>query len=70
MQLIKYKHYTKVLWKTLNEIMNQNKTSSMLPKEFNGNSPGEKITDSKSIANTFNDYFVNIGPGLAKKLLY
>ena len=29
---------------------------------------GEKITDPKSIANRFNDYFVNIGPGLAKKL--
>ena len=53
---------------TLNEIMNRNKTSSILPKEFIGNSPGEKITDPKSIANRFNDYFVNIGPGLAKKL--
>jgi hypothetical protein len=67
-QLIKYKHDTKVIWKTLNEIMNRNKTSSMLPKEFIGNSPGEKITDPKSIANRFNGYFVNIGPGLAKKL--
>jgi hypothetical protein len=40
----------------------------MLPKEFIGNSPGEKITDPKSIANRFNDYFVDIGQGLAKKL--
>ena len=40
----------------------------MLPKEFNGNSPGEKITDPNAIANRFNDYFVNIGPSLAKKL--
>ena len=52
-QLIKYKHDTKVLWKTLNEIMNRNKTSSMLPKEFIGNSSGEKMTDPKSIANRF-----------------
>jgi hypothetical protein len=29
---------------------------------------GEKITDPKSIANRFNDYFVNIGPRLVKKL--
>ena len=48
--------------------MNRNKTNRMLPKEFNGNSPGEKITDPNTIANRFNDYFVNIGPGLAKKL--
>ena len=67
-QLINYKHDTKVLWKTLNEIMNRNKTNRMLPKEFNGNSPGERITDPNTIANRFNDYFVNIGPGLAKKL--
>ena len=31
-QLIKYKHDTKVLWKTLNEIMNRNKINRMLPK--------------------------------------
>ncbi len=67
-QLINYKHDTKVLWKTLNEIMNRNKTSRMLPKEFNGNSPGEQITDPNTTANRFNDYFVNIDPGLAKKL--
>ena len=67
-QLINYKHDTKVLWKTLNEIMNQNKTNMMLPKEFNGNSPGEKITDPNTIANRFNDYFVNIGPGLEEKI--
>ena len=48
--------------------MNRNEISIKLPKKFNGNSPGEKITDPKSIANRFNDYFVNIGAGLAKKL--
>ena len=31
-QLINYKHDTKVLWQTLNEIMNRNKTNRMLPK--------------------------------------
>ena len=68
-QLIKYKQNTKILWKTLNEIMNLNKTNSrMLPKEFNGNSPGEIISDPSKIANKFNEYFINIGPGLAKTL--
>jgi hypothetical protein len=33
-QLIKYKHDTKVLWKTLNEIMNRNKINRMLPKRI------------------------------------
>ena len=67
-QLIKYKHDTKVQWKALNEIMNPNNTSSMLTTEFIGRSLGEKITDPTSMANRFNDYFVNIGQGLAKKL--
>jgi hypothetical protein len=67
-QLIKYKHDTKVQWKALNEIMNPNKTNSMLTTEFIGRSLGEKITDPTSMANRFNDYFVNIGQGLVKKL--
>ena len=31
------------------------------------NNNNEEVCDSKLIANDFNDYFVNIGPNLAKK---
>ncbi len=67
-QLIKYKHNTKCLWKTINEIMNKHRNSRILPKEFNRDSSDEIIDDPYKIANKFNKYFVNIGPGLAKKL--
>ena len=67
-QLIKYKHNTKCLWKTINEIMNKHRNNRILPKEFNGDSSDEIIDDPYKIANKFNEYFVNIGPGLAKKL--
>jgi hypothetical protein len=67
-QLINYKHNTKLLWKTLNEIMNRHKNNNMLPKEFNGNSPGEIISNPYTIANKFNDYFVNVGPGIARNI--
>ena len=67
-QLIKYKHNTKCLWKTINEIMNKHRNDRILPNEFNGDSSDEIINDPCKIANKFNEYFVNIGPGLAKKL--
>jgi hypothetical protein len=67
-QLIKYKHSTKCLWKTINEIMNKHRNNRILPKEFNGDPSDEIINDPCKIANKFNEYFVNIGQGLAKKL--
>jgi hypothetical protein len=53
---------------TINEIMNKHRNNIILPKEFNGDSSDEIIGDPYKIANKFNEYFVNIGPGLAKKL--
>jgi hypothetical protein len=67
-KLINYKHNTKLLWKTLNKIMNRHKNNNMLPREFNGKSPGEKISDPYTIANKFNNYFVNVGPGIARNI--
>jgi hypothetical protein len=55
-------------WKTLNEIMNRNKVKKELPEEFVGNNPSELIKDPLNIANKFNEYFVNVGPELAKKI--
>ncbi len=48
--------------------INRNKTSKKLPTEFNGNRPGEKNTDQKTIPNALNDYFKTIIPGQAIKL--
>ena len=67
-QLVKYKYDTKSLWKTLNQIMNKHETNKSIPKEFNGNSSEEKISDPHKIANMFNEYFVNVGPNIAKKI--
>lgn len=35
-----------------------------LIKEFNGNNSGEKITNPATIADWYNEYFLNIGPGI------
>jgi hypothetical protein len=42
------------------------KTIKTLPKEFIGNSPEDIISDPHTIANRFNDYFVNVGQGIAR----
>ena len=41
--------------------------NNLLPKEFSGNSP-EDIKNPLEIANKFNEYFVNLGPGIASRL--
>ena len=51
-------------WKILKEITNR-KQQSNISDEFSHN--GTAITDHESIANHFNNCFVNIGPSLASK---
>ena len=67
-QLIKYKHDTKMVWRTLNEILNRGRKNTKLPNEFIGNNTTDTIKDPSKIANSFNEYFVNIGPKLAKNI--
>jgi transcription termination factor NusB len=57
-----------MLWKTLNQIMNKHEKNRSLPKEFTANNSEGKISDPQTIANKFNEYFVNVGPNIAKKL--
>ena len=53
-QLIKYKHDSKMIWRTLNEILNEKAKTNELPKTFlNTNS---------------NDTPINIGPNLAQNI--
>ena len=56
----------KSTWNTINELLGRVKSKSHLPVSFLNNN-NEEVCDSKLIANDFNDYFVNIGPNLAKK---
>ena len=56
----------KETWKTLNNLLGRNKLIKL--PEFFKNLDGKKITDSKKIANNFNDFFTNIGTKLANKI--
>ena len=67
-QLIKYKHNTKMVWRTQNEILNRGRRNTKPPNEFIGNNTTDIIKDPSKIANSFNEYFVNIGPKLAKDI--
>ena len=55
---------SKATWKILNSIIKKNTLNSSIPDTFIKNN--EKITARKHIANGFNDFFVNVGPNLAK----
>lgn len=53
-------------WDNLKELLNMKHASSPSPAEFQD---GEvKITEPPQIANKFNDFFVNVGPCLAKHI--
>ena len=57
------KQNSRKLWKTLNEFVPTDKENYNFPKTLKQN--GVEITDQTSIANTFNNFFVSIGPKLA-----
>ena len=68
-KLLKYKNKTKLIWPTLNEIMNRTTHKhNLLPKEFSENNPEDIIKNPQEIANKFNEYFNNVGPGIANRL--
>jgi AAA15 family ATPase/GTPase len=54
-----------MMWKTLNELLNKpKKNSTKISKTFIENCSSNIIDDPKTIADNFNDYFINIGPNL------
>ena len=57
---------TKSTWNTINELIGKKKSSNTLPKSFL-NDNNDEVSDAKLIANNLNDFFINIGPNLAKK---
>ena len=67
-QFVKYKNNTKKTWQTINEILNINRTSKDLPDTFLHKNSKNSVTNPQKIADKFNEYFVNIGPQLEKKI--
>ena len=63
----KYKHDMKNTWKTINNILNKTEKKCDFPNFFNHND--SIITDKKEIADAFNNYFIDIGPNLASKII-
>ena len=59
------KNNLKKTWGIIKQVINKSKCSK-LSSEFSHN--GSILNDKKSIANAFNDYFVNIGPTLTSKI--
>ena len=61
-----FKNDMRKTWQTINNIIGKGNKSSTQSKLLN--KEGHYITDPQSIANEFNDYFVNIGPKLASTI--
>ena len=56
----------KQTWKLINDLTKRNKQESVKETEFKVDNT--LINDNKEIANKFNEYFLNVGPNLAKKI--
>ena len=56
----------KKTWATIDETLNRKKNLTDFPEEFLYKE--KTITDLKDIANSFNEYFSNIGPSLSEKI--
>lgn len=62
----KYKYDIKNTWKTIKDVLNKSQLHKEFPKYFNV--ANKQITDTQDIASHFNNFFINIGPELAKKI--
>jgi hypothetical protein len=68
-QLITYKQNSRMMWETLNELLNRTKKlNTKISKTFIENCSSNILDDPKTIADNFNEYFINIGPSLANKI--
>ena len=55
-------------WRTINELLHRNKTKTRMPDAFLLKNSNINVTNPVDIANKFNEYFVSVGPQLAKKI--
>ena len=61
----RFKYDIKQTWSTINETLHRKKKKS-LPSVFSHN--GKMLRDSVEIANSFNQYFIDVGPSLANRI--
>ena len=61
------KNDIKKTWTHINSLINNNNSKTNFPTHFINND-SEELTDNKSIANAFNNYFINVGPALAQSI--
>ena len=64
-EIISYKSNLRKVWAIIKQVINKTKTPPISDKFIHNKT---LISDPVSIANCFNNYFVNIGPTLASKL--
>ena len=62
----KYKNDSKKVWSIIKTVINKNK-KSLNQKEFKLGD-GSLTSDMKLICNKFNEFFINVGPSLSKKI--
>ena len=62
----KYSNDIKNSWKTINQILNRDKSSTNFPSHIVLNN--KRIQEKDEIANAFNEYFATAGENLAKKI--
>ena len=63
-QFIMYKNNMARSWQIMKDIINKNKKSSNLSEHFHIN--GQMTNNKQTIANSFNDFYINIGPNICK----
>jgi len=63
----KFKNDIRNTWITIKEIINKTSSKSSFPDSFIFNDVA--VSDPQQIADNFNDYFSNIGPNLASKII-
>ena len=62
-----YKNDIKNTWKTLKDVIGKTKINeNRLPKKIA--LENKEITDQKTIAEKFNEFYVNVGPNIASKI--
>ena len=68
--LLSTKNNVKMNWQTINQVLHRNGRKGRLPDTFGEKNKDVSFSDPVVIANRFNEfneYFVSVGPNLAKK---
>ena len=62
----KCKHNSKQIWQNINKVIGKQRNKNDSPIQINDE--GITITDLQNVAESFNQYYVNVGPNLAKSI--